>query len=82
MTTAEYAILGTGAGASLLALSGAFIWRLGVEFERAWLRAMAAPPEPFEAELNEALLAEQRQNLRCEAARTSTILAVREPALV
>ncbi len=51
MSTANTMILGAGAGASLLALAGTLTWRGGIEFERAWLRALAAPPEQWEQEL-------------------------------
>lgn len=29
-------------------MTGLLLWRLGVEFDRGWRRAEAAPPEPWE----------------------------------
>lgn len=45
---------GGGIGVALLAAIG--IRRLGIEFERAWLESLSAPPEPFELELFASLL--------------------------
>jgi hypothetical protein len=43
-------------GSSLLLLGAVSVWRVGIEFERAWLRALEAPPSPSE----EALFARMR----------------------
>lgn len=46
-------------GATLLLVAGLVLWRFGIECERAWLRAEAAPPEPFEDALFERMVLEQ-----------------------
>jgi hypothetical protein len=38
-------------GAAVLAMLSAFVWRFGIECERAWLRAEAAGPEHWELEM-------------------------------
>ncbi|HEY1833338.1 MAG TPA: hypothetical protein VGG08_02785 [Solirubrobacteraceae bacterium] len=48
MSISESALLIAAGGTGALALAGAGVWRLGVEFEREWLRSLSAPPAPFE----------------------------------
>jgi hypothetical protein len=48
MSIMESALLLAAGGTGVLALAGAGVWRLGVEFEREWLRSLSAPPAPFE----------------------------------
>jgi hypothetical protein len=80
MTTANSVILGAGAGASVLALAGTLTWRLGIEFERAWLRALDAPPAQWERDLFARQLAEI--GLGRQAEPPAAMNAAREPALV
>jgi len=46
-------------GATLALLAGLVLWRLGIQCERGWLRADAAPPEPFEEALFERMAREE-----------------------
>ena len=79
MTTANSVIVSAGAGAGFLALAGTLTWRVGIEFERAWLRALAAPPEQWEKDLFERARADIE--LRREGTEPVTVKAVREPVL-
>jgi hypothetical protein len=76
MTTANSLIL---AASGVTTLGGAFVWRLGMEFERAWLRAEAAPEQQWELDLCARRRAEPE--LWCEAEEPDTAEAVREPVL-
>jgi len=80
MTTANSVILGAGAGASVLALAGTLTWRLGIEFERAWLRALDAAPAQWERDLFARQLAEAGPRRQAEPPAAAD--AAREPALV
>ena len=80
MSTGNSIMLGAGAGAGFVALAGTLTWRLGIEFERAWLRALAAPPAQWEQELFARSMEEIE--LRRTSPEPATAAAVREPALV
>jgi hypothetical protein len=67
-----------GIGAVLLAVVG--IWRLGIEFENAWLRSLDAPPAPWEAAFDARRLQELRASGRA-AGVTARAVQSREPVL-
>ena len=64
-----------GISAVLLAAIG--IWRLGIEFENAWLRSLDAPPAPWEAALDARAL----QELRASGRAVGVTVQSREPVL-
>ncbi len=77
MTTAESTMLNASAGATFLAMAALLAWRLAIEFEREWVRTLAAPPSGFEAEL----VRRMPGSPAC-GRRGADATAAREPALV
>ncbi len=78
--TTESTMLNASAGATFLAMAALFAWRLVIEFEREWMRMLAAPPASFEADLGRRTpgsVAERR-----EEATRATVEMTREPALI